>query len=396
MKPIAKFHLNIEGNSIRTIEELQENFNIDEIMESYEKGVLEKWLDGRKYREEAEKVRTIISKDEKEIIKELMNIFEIDRDEETVEKALLYRNYRKENYGILIVSSKCDDEVEITNSINSKEKEMILINGNAKREIKENSSEEFNLLAGKYMVRLSGDGEDIRSVKVEGKKSITVEFKKEKPKVPKNFVFVERDGKDIQDLYVCKYPVTQKEYESVMGYNPSEFAGNPENPVEIVTWYDAVMYCNKLSKKEKLKPMYKISDIEKDGDNITDATVEIVKGNGYKLLTDDEWVWAAKGGNQSKGYTYAGSNNIDEVAWYDENSGDRTHPVGQKKPNELGLYDMSGNVWEWNETESGSARCNGGGSWNDFDGLCEIDHHYINIADYRDGYLGFRVCRSSS
>jgi len=396
MKPIAKFHLNIEGNSIRTIEELQENFNIDEIMESYEKGVLEKWLDGRKYREEAEKVRTIISKDEKEIIKELMNIFEIDRDEETVEKALLYRNYRKENYGKLIVSSKCDDEVEIINNVNSKEKEMILINGNAKREIKENSQEEFNLLAGKYMVRLSGDGEDIRSVKVEGKKSITVEFKKEKPKVPKNFVFVEGDGKDIQDLYVCKYPVTQKEYESVMGYNPSNFAGNPENPVEMVTWYDAVMYCNELSKKEKLKPMYEISGISKDGKNITGADVKIVKGNGYKLLTDDEWVWAAKGGNQSKGYTYAGSDNIDEVAWYDENSGDRTHPVGQKKPNELGLYDMSGNVWEWNETGSGSYRYERGGSWQSSDYRCEIRRQSSDDANNRADSLGFRVCRSSS
>ena len=273
---------------------------------------------------------------------------------------------------------------------------MILINGNAKREIKENSSEEFNLLAGKYMVRLSGDGEDIRSVKVEGKKSITVEFKKEKPKVPKNFVFVEGDGKYIQDLYVCQYPVTQKEYESVMGYNPSNFAGNPDNPVENVTWYDAVMYCNELSKKEKLKPMYEISDIEKDGDNITDATVEIVKGNGYKLLTDDEWVWAAKGGNQSKGYTYAGSDNIDKVAWYDGNSGRKTHPVGQKKPNELGLYDMSGNVYEWNETESDCYRYYRGGSGDDSNYGCKIDNQYGNSADSRDVNVGFRVCRSSS
>ena len=323
-----------------------------------------------------------------------MNIFEIDRDEETVEKALLYRNYRKENYGILIVSSKCDDEVEITNSINSKEKEMILINGNAKREIKENSQEEFNLLAGKYMVRLSGDGEDIRSVKVEGKKSITVEFKKEKPKVPKNFVFVEGDGKYIQDLYVCQYPVTQKEYESVMGYNPSNFGGNPDNPVEYVTWYDAVMYCNELSKKEKLEPMYKISSISKDGKNITSADVKIVKGNGYKLLTDNEWVWAAKGSKQSKGYTYAGSDNINEVAWYSGNSGNKTQPVGQKKPNELGLYDMSGNVWEWNETASGSNRFSRGGSWYTFDNKCFVDYQNYNSAnDSRGYYLGFRVCR---
>ena len=182
---------------------LQENFNVDEILDLYEDGTFEKWLSSRNYTKELEKMREIKSREEKEIISKLIEMLEIDRDEETVEKALLYRNYRKENYGKLIVSSKCDDEVEITNNVNSKEKEMILINGNAKREIKENSQEEFNLLAGKYMVRLSGDGEDIRSVKVEGKKSITVEFKKEKPKGPKNFVFVEGNGKDIQDLYVC-------------------------------------------------------------------------------------------------------------------------------------------------------------------------------------------------
>ncbi|MEZ7821065.1 MAG: formylglycine-generating enzyme family protein [Patescibacteria group bacterium] len=308
--------------------------------------------------------------------------------------AFRYRNYRKENYGKLIVSSNCDDEVEITNSINSKEKEMILINGDVKREIKENSKEEFNLLAGKYMVKLSGDAEDIRDVKVEGNKSVTLEFKKEKPKVPKNFVLVEGDGEEIKKLYVCKYPVTQKEYESVMGYNPSEFAGNPNNPVECVTWYNAVMYCNKLSKKKKLKPMYEIIGISKDGKNITGATVKIVKGNGYKLLTDDEWVWVAKGGKKSKGYNYSGSNNIDEVAWYRNNSKSKTHPVGQKKPNELGLYDMSGNVWEWNEKESGSARCVRGGCWYGSCKGCKIAYQYNDDANFSNTTLGFRVCRS--
>ena len=171
---------------------------------------------------------------------------------------------------------------------------------------------------------MEGDGEDIRDVKVEGKKSVTVEFNKDKPKIPKNFVFVEGDVYEVQNLYVCKYPVTQKEYESVMGYNPSEFAGNPENPVEIVTWYDAVMYCNKLSKKEKLKPMYKISDIEKDGDNITDATVEIVKGNGKDIqdlyvckypVTQKEYE-SVMGYNPSE---FAGNpkNPVEMVTWYD-------------------------------------------------------------------------------
>ena len=131
---VNKIQMKIDEKPIRTIEELQENFNVDEILDLYEDGTFEKWLSSRNYTKELEKMREIKSREEKEIISKLIEMLEIDRDEETVEKALLYRNYRKENYGILIVSSKCDDQVEITNSINSKEKEMILINGNAKRE----------------------------------------------------------------------------------------------------------------------------------------------------------------------------------------------------------------------------------------------------------------------
>ena len=115
--------------------------------------------------------------------------------------------------------------------------------------------------------------------------------------------------------YIGKYEVTQEQWEKLMGSNPSKFKG-ANLPVEQVSWDDCKLFCNKL-------------------------------GRWFRLPTEAEWEFAARGGNKSKGYIYSGSNNLDEVGWYDLNSGGKTHEVGQKTPNELGIYDMSGNVREW-------------------------------------------------
>lgn len=208
----------------------------------------------------------------------------------------------------------------------------------------------------------------------------------------------------VSSFYISKYEVTQKEYKSLMGSNPSHasFGIGDNNPVYRVSWYDAVEYCNELSRKEGLTPAYSGS-----GDDIKFN----FNANGYRLPTEAEWEYAARGGNSSLEYTYSGSNSIDSVAWYSGNSGIKTHPVGGKQANELGLYDMSGNVWEWcwdryesyssgSQTDptgksSGSYRVIRGGCW----GNNVSAFHLANRFDYspvaQDGRIGFRVVRRS-
>ncbi len=195
-----------------------------------------------------------------------------------------------------------------------------------------------------------------------------------------------------------KYPVTQALWDSVMGSNRSYFKG-ANRPVENVSWFDVVVFCNQLSELEDLTPTYTIN-----GHDVTcnwNAT-------GYRLPTEAEWEYSALANQRFK---YAGSDNLKEVAWYGDNSGYETHPVGQKKPNGFGLYDMSGNVfewvWDWYGTysssptvdprgpDSGSRRVLRGGSWYSYAQNGRVSYRGEYDPDYTNEWLGFRLCRLS-
>jgi len=254
-------------------------------------------------------------------------------------------------------------------------------------------------------------------------------------KVPDNLILVKGGAfvnnkskyyeKDITmpDFYIGKYEITQRDWIDVMGGNPSKFKGD-NLPVEMVNWYDCVDYCNKRSNKEGLTPYYTINKDKKDLNNNNDIDdvkwiVTINTGaNGYRLPTATEWEYAAGGGQLSKSYTYSGSDNIDEVAWYWKNAGDKyltgiwswptlvannnkTKPVGGKAPNELGLYDMSGNVREWcwdlherNGAEDLQGRIWKGGGWIGGDFCCESSYQASYEANGKGPDQGLRICRN--
>ncbi len=183
----------------------------------------------------------------------------------------------------------------------------------------------------------------------------------------------------LSDYYIGKYEVTQELWTAVMGSNPSSFTGT-NLPVETVSWNDCQQFIDRLNSMTGLR---------------------------FRLPTEAEWEYAARGGNKSKGYKYSGSNNVKEVAWYEKNSGSGTHAVGTKQPNELGIYDMSGNVWEWcsdwygsyssssqtNPTGpfSGSRRVLRGGSWYDAARGCRVSYRGSISPSSRADDIGFRL-----
>jgi len=227
------------------------------------------------------------------------------------------------------------------------------------------------------------------------------------------------------DYWIGKYEATFDEYDAFCvatgrskahdgpWNDPNTHWGRGARPVINVSWWDAIAYCNWLSQENGLAPAY-------DGEgNLLDRTGQITEDitqvEGYRLPTEAEREYAASGGHKAlpipPRFPYAGSDNIDEVAWYFTNSGSKTQPVGQKKPNELGLYDMSGNVWEWCHdwyTEytssemtnpvgpsSGTHRPIRGGAWTGPARVCRVAYRLGFSPDTLREYLGFRLARTA-
>ena len=192
----------------------------------------------------------------------------------------------------------------------------------------------------------------------------------------------------LNDYFIGQTEVTQGLWKAVMGSNPASFKNGDSYPVETVSWDDCQQFISRLNSLLSSQ----------------------LGGKRFALPTEAQWEYAARGGKKSNGYKYAGSNSLSSVGWYTDNSSSSTHPVAQKAANELGLYDMSGNVWEWCQdwygsysrsaqsnpsgAASGSGRVLRGGSWDSRARGCRVSFRLINTPSYCGGYYGLRlVCQ---
>lgn len=220
------------------------------------------------------------------------------------------------------------------------------------------------------------------------------------------------EEREVSNLYVMKNLVTQKMWYEVMEENPSHFKG--ENfPVERVSWWKSLEYCNKLSEIYGLTPVYILEDGALkinyiDGSKVLPNEADFKKTEGYRLPTELEWEWLATGGEFKKNEDE--ESELDDIAWYWDNSSIKSHEVGLKKPNELGIYDMFGNVWEWcYDTKSigelkeetpylydttESYRRLKGGSWGNYKNYCTPGYRYYGGAVGYGSNIGLRVVRT--
>jgi formylglycine-generating enzyme required for sulfatase activity len=201
----------------------------------------------------------------------------------------------------------------------------------------------------------------------------------------------------VSSFYIDKRLVTQEEYQKVMGKNPSRWKGN-RNPVEQVRWSDAVKYCNARSRLEGLEPCYDLEAWECNFD-----------ANGYRLPTEAEWEYACRAGTKTTFFFGNSPSQLKSYAWFDENSAGKPHPVGQKRPNPWGLYDMCGNVWEWcndfykvdyyqespeedpKGPKTGETKVVRGGAWKFSADSCRSGYRYNEDPGYVDACFGYDI-----
>ncbi len=221
------------------------------------------------------------------------------------------------------------------------------------------------------------------------------------------------------DFWIGKYQVTFDDFdlfcEETGRDKPRDSGwGGGQRPVIYVSWWDTIAYCNWLSEKEQLPVAYRLEGEQDEGQMLDlngNMTTDITEVIGYRLPTEAEWEFAARGGNISRGYKYAGSNTAEEVAWFLDNSASKTHEVGMKLPNELGIYGMSGNVWEWctdvfgsytstdkinpYNSSGGSYRVGRGGSWRSVELYARVADRNYRFPNYSGNFFGFRLARTA-